>query len=236
MRSYVPTEVGGNSQIWAIVQDTRGVIYAGGGGAVLEYDGASWRRIPLPSLVAVARSLDIDAAGRIYVGAVNELGYLEPNAAGEMSYVSLLPKLPPEAREMGVVWRTLVTPEGVVFQTENSLFRWSNGAFTAVAGEVALPPGLDGGRPRLRRPARERAEHPGARHPPPAARHRAAGQRAVPDRPALRPVAAAHRHARRRALPLRRRIAHPVSDRDRRQDQGRPALSRVSTCPTARSR
>ena len=46
VRSYRPFEVGGGTQTWAIVQDSRGVIYAGTNAAVLEFDGASWRRIP----------------------------------------------------------------------------------------------------------------------------------------------------------------------------------------------
>ena len=132
IRAYAPTDVGGNSQIWAIVQDKRGVIYAGAGGAVLEFDGASWRRIPLSSLVTVARSMAIDDNGRIYVGAVDELGYLEPDAKGELQFVSLLDKLPASARAMGVVWRTLMTPQGVVFQSETALYRWSGGAFTVI--------------------------------------------------------------------------------------------------------
>ena len=65
IRGYAPMNVGGNGQFWAIVQDKRGVIYAGTGAAVLEFDGASWRRIPLGSLVGVARSLAIDDTGRI---------------------------------------------------------------------------------------------------------------------------------------------------------------------------
>jgi signal transduction histidine kinase/DNA-binding response OmpR family regulator len=132
VRGYAPTSVGGNSQIWAIVQDKRGVIYAATNGAILEFDGATWRRIPLSSLVTVARSMAIDDNGRIYVGAVNELGYLEPNETGEMRFVSLVDKLPPAEREMAVVWRTMVTPGGIVFQSDTSLFRWSGGAFTTV--------------------------------------------------------------------------------------------------------
>ncbi len=130
VRVYGPVEVAGNSQIWAMVQDSRGVIYAGAGGAVLEYDGASWRRIALSSLYGVARSMDIDDHDRIYVGAVNELGYLAPDRGGELKFVSLREKLPPSERDMEVVWRTFVTPEGVVYQSQSALYRWHDGTFT----------------------------------------------------------------------------------------------------------
>ena len=69
IRTYRPAEVGGDGQIWSIVQDRRGVIYAGTNGGVLEFDGATWRRIKI-GLGATARALAIDDTGRIYVGRV----------------------------------------------------------------------------------------------------------------------------------------------------------------------
>ena len=129
VRNYTPEEYHGGGQNWAIVQDKRGVLYVATNGALLEFDGAAWRRIPLSSLVTVARSWRSTTAGRIYVGAVNELGYLAPNQAGEMHFVSLLDKLPADARQMAVVWRTMVTPGGIVFQSDTAMYRWSGGTF-----------------------------------------------------------------------------------------------------------
>jgi hypothetical protein len=131
VRSYAPAEVGGGGQFWALVQDKRGVIYAGTNAAVLEFDGASWRRIRLPA-TAVGRSLAIDATGRIYVGAVHDLGYLAADAKSEMQFVSLRERLPADARAVNVIWRTHVATDGVVFQSETGLYRWANNAFTVV--------------------------------------------------------------------------------------------------------
>ena len=66
IRTYRPTEVGGGTQTWAIVQDRRGVIYVATARAVLEFDGASWRRIPVATSTTV-RSLALDPSGRVYV-------------------------------------------------------------------------------------------------------------------------------------------------------------------------
>jgi hypothetical protein len=44
-----------------------------------------------------------------------------------MRYVSLLEHVPAENREFADVWRTLLTPEGVYFQSPQYLFRWSDG-------------------------------------------------------------------------------------------------------------
>ena len=76
-------EYNSNGQVWTSTQDKRGLIYIGAsGGAVLEYDGVSWRKIFLPS--SVVRSLACDDSGRIWVGAGGNLGYLKPDANGSL--------------------------------------------------------------------------------------------------------------------------------------------------------
>ncbi len=123
VQNYTPKEYHAGTQNWALVQDARGVIYAGNNDGILEYDGVSWRLILLPNTNA-ARSLDIAANGSIYAGGVNELGYLQPNARGELKFASLRPFLPPDAPTFGDVWKTYATPEGVYFQEQKTLFRW----------------------------------------------------------------------------------------------------------------
>ena len=122
----MPKEYGAPEQNWAIEQDDCGVIYVGNNSGVLEYDGASWRLIKMPNNTT-ARSLAKDGQGRIYVGAVGEFGDLPPDATGVTRYVSLLAQVPAENRVFADVWRTLVTPEGVYFQSPQYLFRWSDG-------------------------------------------------------------------------------------------------------------
>jgi signal transduction histidine kinase/DNA-binding response OmpR family regulator len=128
IRAYDPRDVGGGGQNWALVQDPRGVIYVGSAAGVLEFDGSTWRLIETPGLNTV-RSLAIDEAGRVYVGSVGEFGYLEPDAKGEMRFVSLVGRLPADAGQFFDVWRTFVTADGVVFQSEQRIFRWANGTF-----------------------------------------------------------------------------------------------------------
>jgi signal transduction histidine kinase/CheY-like chemotaxis protein/ligand-binding sensor domain-containing protein len=131
VRSYRPFEVGGGTQTWAIVQDSRGVIYAATNGAVLEFDGASWRRIPI-TLNGSVRALAIDAAGRMYAAGAKSLGYLEPDASGALQYVSLLDRLPANTQPFNEVWRVFCLADAVWFQSENALFRWANNSMTVV--------------------------------------------------------------------------------------------------------
>lgn len=124
LHNFSPAGYGGEAQNWAIVQDPRGVIYAGNGeDSVLEYDGIRWRRIPIDNNTVV-RSLAVGPEGRVYVGAVGELGYLAPDASGRMQYVSLLQRLPSEDRDFGDVWGTFAIPgDGIYFGTFDRLIR-----------------------------------------------------------------------------------------------------------------
>ncbi len=126
IRNYTPEEYQNGGQNWGILQDRRGVLWIAASNGVLSYDGATWRTIELPNQGTV-RSLGIDDGGRIYVGGTGELGYLEPDAHGDIHYVSLLDKIPADSRTFEDVWRLFVTPEGVYFQTQVSLFRWASG-------------------------------------------------------------------------------------------------------------
>ena len=125
--NFPPAAYGGSTQNWSIVQDRRGILYVGAANGILEYDGASWRRIDLPNRSTV-RSLAQDAEGRIYAGGVNDFGYLEPRADGAMRFVSLKDHVPEDARAFGDIWRVHVLSDGVYFQSVQALFRWGGGA------------------------------------------------------------------------------------------------------------
>ncbi len=124
--SFAPEDYNARPQNWGIVQDERGFIYVGNSDGVLEYDGVSWRLIPISNR-SIARSLAVDAQGRIYVGAIGELGELAPDSLGRMRYVSLVEHIPAEDRNFSDVWKTYALPEGVYFQSVDRLFRWQDG-------------------------------------------------------------------------------------------------------------
>ncbi len=122
LRNYTARETNGANQVWGIIQDRRGVLFFGTSNAIVEYDGVTWRRIPLPS--SVARSFAMDATGKIWVGANATFGYLEPDSSGVVHFVSLLEKIPPEHRNFTDVWQALITPHGNFFRSYEHLFRW----------------------------------------------------------------------------------------------------------------
>ena len=128
IRNFDPRSYGAAAQNWSLAQDRQGVIYVGNvEGAVLAFDGARWQRIPVPNRAAV-RSLALGADGRIYVGTVGDLGYLAPDASGQLAFVSLLDRVPPSERDFADVWSIHPTADGVFFATTTQLFRYRRGA------------------------------------------------------------------------------------------------------------
>jgi signal transduction histidine kinase/DNA-binding response OmpR family regulator len=123
LEKYSPRDYNSAGQVWTIAQDRRGVMYFGvSAGVVLEYDGVTWRKIFVPS--SVVRSIVVDDAGKIWVGAGGTFGYLSPDSAGTMQYVSLLDRIPAESRNFTDVWQVLATPQGTFFRSYERLFRW----------------------------------------------------------------------------------------------------------------
>ncbi len=117
---YPVKEYNGLQQNWAIVQDSKGLMYFGNqGSGVLQFDGVSWRQIPVPN--GLVRSLAIDENDRILVGGQNELGYLAPDSTGLLEYISLLGLLDESQRELQQVMNIHPTGTGIFFQARNRL-------------------------------------------------------------------------------------------------------------------
>lgn len=90
IRNYPPSDFNATSgQVFSLAQDTRGILYIGSFD-LFEYDGVSWRTIPVQSFVI---SLASDSAsGVIYVGTYRDFGLLISDDQGKTSYKSLLPQ------------------------------------------------------------------------------------------------------------------------------------------------
>ena len=122
-QNHAPSDYGGHGQNWAVSQDHRGFIYVANGAGVLEFDGVSWRLIPTANR-SMARSLAVDGEGRVFIGAVGDIGYLAPDEAGRLRHVSLRDRIPPEDRDFAEVWKTWAVGDAVYFQSYDRLFRW----------------------------------------------------------------------------------------------------------------
>ncbi len=128
IQNFSPNTYKTHGQNFAIVQDTRGVMYFGNFAGILEFDGISWRIITTAQHKKVS-SLAIDKSGRIYVGARGEIGYLSPDSLGKMAFVSLVDKIKPGQRDFLEVTHTYTTAGNVYFVTESKIFRWGDNEF-----------------------------------------------------------------------------------------------------------
>jgi len=129
IRHYTSREYKGFPQNWAGIQDARGVMVFANGDGVLKFDGVAWEFHSLPNL-GVVRSVAMDSQGRIYVGAYDELGYLDADTLGNYRYVSLLPSL--SEREFGDVYKIYCVSDSVIFQSRIGLLIYRNGQFTTI--------------------------------------------------------------------------------------------------------
>jgi hypothetical protein len=124
-KQYLPDDYGADAQNWAVVQDARGVMFFGNTEGLLEYDGARWTHIQLPTAGSIVRSLGVDASGTVYVGGKNEFGFLKEDGSGVLQYKSLLDKVPASDRNFGDIWTISATRAGVFFGSSPRIFRWS---------------------------------------------------------------------------------------------------------------
>ncbi|MCP3682339.1 MAG: PAS domain-containing protein [bacterium] len=125
IRNYTPSEYQAYPQNWIVIQDKRGVIYAGNTYGVLEFDGKNWRLIKV-SNNSMVRALAMDSKGTIYVGGVGEFGFLASDDSGNTIYVSLLNRLKDKKLLFNDVRVINVTSEGVYFVTNNHVFQWND--------------------------------------------------------------------------------------------------------------
>ena len=130
LRNISPKEHQANSQSWMIDQHPSGALYIGNQSGVLEYDGVTWRLIPIADR-SVVRALAVGPGDRVFVGSIGDLGYLEPGSSGSLEYRSLLDLIPESQRDFADVWDVDPMGDGVIFRAPPYLFRWLDGEMTA---------------------------------------------------------------------------------------------------------
>ena len=125
VKNFTAKEYKAHTQNFSIIQDKRGLIYAGNFAGVLEYDGIQWRLIPTLKTTKVS-SLSINEQGRIFVGARGEIGFLLPDKSGLLKFESLNHKIDKSNLDFLDVFSTYSTKDGIYFITEKYIFFWNN--------------------------------------------------------------------------------------------------------------
>ena len=127
-RNYSTKEYNAAFQNWGGLQDQHGVMFFANNDGVLTYDGKRWSLITTPAQSNI-RSMAINNEGKIFIGALDDFGYLDRQKNGSHIYVSLLDKVKQELHGMGNIWQTHVYNNLVYFETETGLFCWNGERF-----------------------------------------------------------------------------------------------------------
>ena len=100
-----------------------GVKYVADLKGVLIYDGERWETVIHP-MRRSPFSLAYGSDHRVYVGYDGDIGYLGILQNGRPGIVSLSPMLPDSMQDIGKVWYTIATPNGIFFADNYRLYCW----------------------------------------------------------------------------------------------------------------
>jgi len=132
IQNYQRSEYNAGTQNWCAVQGSNGVMYFGNNHGLLRYDGHFWGMYPVPNGSNVRSLYFSESKQLLFAGAYNDFGYYTNDSAGNMIYVSLIPLIPEEDRNFGDVWKIYEGPWGIVFQSFEGLFFYSEGKIEVV--------------------------------------------------------------------------------------------------------
>lgn len=114
IKNYSTKEYKADPQCLAAVQDHKGIMYIANTNGVLCYDSHNWTLISNRNHSKIL-SLAVDRKGMVMVGGINEFGYLQPNAIGQLKYVSLSEKLKDVDAKFGEVIKIVVEENRTLF-------------------------------------------------------------------------------------------------------------------------
>ncbi|MFA6470060.1 MAG: ATP-binding protein [Bacteroidota bacterium] len=125
IRNYSPQEYDNSAQVWGAFQDEKGVMYFGmsEGGGIAEYDGERWRVIDVSTTVFPFAQ---DTKKRLYVGAINDFGFLSADERGKKRFVSLRRLIPAQDLKFKAIWFTLANNDDIYFMSVDAIFKYTS--------------------------------------------------------------------------------------------------------------
>ena len=128
INNYSNLDYKGGTQNWDIDQDQNGIMYFANNEGLLTYNGKYWKLYPLPNKTIV-RSVKIDADGKIYVGAQDEIGYFFPDQSGVLKYHSLRSLIPTNQRQFADIWDIVILQKDIYFRTTTKILHLKDDTF-----------------------------------------------------------------------------------------------------------
>lgn len=130
--NFTPRDYGQDvsSYTYSVAECDNGLIYVGTSFGVIQYDGVTWRFIPVK--VGASVTSIVVHNGTVYLGCHGDFGYLTANDLGKYQFKSLASDLSEIDLNFSAIWKTLILNDTIVFQAEERLFLYHNDSLTIV--------------------------------------------------------------------------------------------------------
>lgn len=113
--------------IWNAYQADDGVLFFGQD-RLLRFDGGNWTAMG-PESLQILRGITVDAAGRLWIAAFNEVGYFPSGEWRSDRFVSMRSHIPERWRDFGESWDLVFHAGDIWMTTTTQLFRWDGRQF-----------------------------------------------------------------------------------------------------------
>ncbi len=133
--NYPKSLFGKGSQTWQIAAYNDNWVYFANKSGVLQFDGNTWNIFPLHNRSDTRSVLPSNQGQRIYVGGINEFGYLEPGEGGRLVYTCMSDSVPIPDRYIGNVWGVHENDHILYFQGDERVLKLLNGKYTIIPSE-----------------------------------------------------------------------------------------------------
>ncbi len=123
IKNYTHDDYKASTEIWDAKQDKNGILYFANNDGLLTFDGTYWKIYPMPNKGNI-KSIFIDAAGRIYAGGQDEVGYFFPDGSGALKFHSIKNLLPQKAQQFADIWDIVPYNNEIFFRTIECIFEY----------------------------------------------------------------------------------------------------------------
>ncbi|MDX2063380.1 MAG: ATP-binding protein [Bacteroidia bacterium] len=118
---YNSRDFAASTNVYAMVQDSRGIVYVANDDGLLTYDGVTWQLLPTPGGV---RALAITPDQKVFVGCVGDFGTLGVNSKGQLTYESYKDDLNRDQQQgVGTIATVLVSGNKVVYADSRNIYQ-----------------------------------------------------------------------------------------------------------------
>ncbi len=130
--NYTRNDYKAGSQNWQIIQHSNRWMYFANKMGILEFNGRDWELYSLNNQTDVRSLMKTEDNKRIYVGGVNEFGYLEPGITGKMKYHCISSRMPRDEVSFGNIWNIFEQNQIVYFCADQSIVKWKDNHVTTI--------------------------------------------------------------------------------------------------------